>query len=53
MAAMMRLAEVPTPTLEPKSTPHRLRTLVDDPAGLSWFAGNSLLHTEWNRTTSS
>lgn len=48
LATMIRLAEVPAPDVELKSMPHRLRTYVDDPADLSWFAGNSLLHTEWN-----
>ncbi|RPF30365.1 aminoglycoside phosphotransferase [Streptomyces sp. TLI_185] len=48
MATMRRLAKVPAPALELKSMPHRLRTFVDDPADLSWFAGDSLLHTEWN-----
>lgn len=48
VATMTRLAEVPSPGIELKSMPHRLRKYVDDPADLSWFAGNSLLHTEWN-----
>ncbi|MEU6593276.1 aminoglycoside phosphotransferase [Streptomyces sp. NPDC046881] len=48
MATMIRLADVPAPGFELKTMPHRLRTFVDDPAELSWFAGNSLLHTEWN-----
>ncbi|WP_235460175.1 aminoglycoside phosphotransferase [Streptomyces olivochromogenes] len=48
MTTMHRLIDVPTPGIELKSMPHRLRTYVDDPADLSWFAGNSLLHTEWN-----
>ncbi|MEV0186491.1 aminoglycoside phosphotransferase [Streptomyces sp. NPDC050625] len=48
MTTMLRLAEVPTPGIELKSMPHRLRTYVDDPADLSWFAGHNLLHTEWN-----
>jgi hypothetical protein len=48
MATMARLAAVPAPEVELKTMPHRLRTYVDDPADLSWFAGNSLLHTEWN-----
>ncbi|MFC5218845.1 aminoglycoside phosphotransferase [Streptomyces coerulescens] len=48
IATMARLADVPAPGVELKTMPHRLRTYVDDPADLSWFAGNSLLHTEWN-----
>jgi hypothetical protein len=48
MAAMTRLADVPAPDVDLKTMPHRLRTYVDDPADLSWFTGNSLLHTEWN-----
>ncbi|MGW7244416.1 aminoglycoside phosphotransferase [Streptomyces sp. NPDC054804] len=48
MATMARLAAIPAPDIELKTMPHRLRTYVDDPADLSWFAGNSLLHTEWN-----
>ncbi|MFG2961502.1 aminoglycoside phosphotransferase [Streptomyces sp. NPDC048291] len=48
MATMTRLAAIPAPDIELKTMPHRLRTYVDDPADLSWFAGNSLLHTEWN-----
>jgi hypothetical protein len=48
MDTMTRLAEVPPPNVELKTMPHRLRAYVDDPADLSWFAGNSLLHTEWN-----
>ncbi|MGC0334906.1 serine/threonine protein kinase [Streptomyces sp. SAI-170] len=48
MATMTRLADVPAPSFELKTMPHRLRTYVDDPADLSWFAGNALLHTEWN-----
>lgn len=47
MAAMTRLADIPAPGLELKSMPHRLRTYVDDPADLAWFAGDALLHTEW------
>ncbi|MFI6662279.1 hypothetical protein ACIBL8_42985 [Streptomyces sp. NPDC050523] len=45
---MTRLADVPAPALELKSMPNRFRSFVDDPADLSWFAGDSLLHTEWN-----
>lgn len=48
MASMIRLAEIPLPALELKAMPDRLRTYVDDPADLAWFAGDSLLHTEWN-----
>ncbi|WP_427164099.1 aminoglycoside phosphotransferase [Streptomyces sp. C1-1] len=48
MASMIQLSEIPAPALELKTMPHRLRTYVDDPADLSWFAGNHLLHTEWN-----
>jgi len=48
IATMTRLAEVPTPDVELKNMPHRLRTYMNDPAELSWFSGNSLLHTEWN-----
>ncbi|MFJ3779817.1 aminoglycoside phosphotransferase [Streptomyces sp. NPDC090075] len=48
MTTMARLAEVPAPDIELKDMTHRLRTYVDDPADLSWFEGNSLLHTEWN-----
>ncbi|MCZ4603683.1 hypothetical protein O3S80_07825 [Streptomyces sp. Lzd4kr] len=48
MATMTRLADVPAPALELKSMPNRFRSFVDDPADLSWFAGDSLLHTEWN-----
>ncbi|MGI5143937.1 aminoglycoside phosphotransferase [Streptomyces sp. CA-106110] len=48
MATMTRLAAVTAPNLELKTMPHRFRTYVDDPADLSWFAGNNLLHTEWN-----
>jgi hypothetical protein len=48
MDTMTRLAEVPAPNVELKTMPHRLRAYVDDPADLSWSAGNSLLHTEWN-----
>jgi hypothetical protein len=47
-ATMARLAALPIPPLELKSMAHRLRTYVDDPADLTWFAGDSLLHTEWN-----
>ncbi|MFJ5779808.1 hypothetical protein [Streptomyces sp. NPDC093094] len=39
--------------VEIKTMPHRLRAYVDDPADPSWFAGNSLLPTEGNPTTSS
>ncbi|MFE6178804.1 aminoglycoside phosphotransferase [Streptomyces sp. NPDC056464] len=48
MASMTRLSQVPTPSTELKTMPHRLRSYVDDPAELAWFSGNSLLHTEWN-----
>ncbi|MFJ9729658.1 hypothetical protein ACIRP3_43790 [Streptomyces sp. NPDC101209] len=48
MASMIQLSEVPAPALELKTMPHRLRTYVADTADLSWFAGNHLLHTEWN-----
>ncbi|MBL1087273.1 hypothetical protein JK359_35845 [Streptomyces actinomycinicus] len=48
LPTMSRLADVPAPGFELKTMPHRLRTFVDDPQELSWFAGNSLLHTEWN-----
>ncbi|MEU1273561.1 aminoglycoside phosphotransferase [Streptomyces sp. NPDC005799] len=49
MASMIRLTDVPPPAaLELKDMPHRLRAYVDDPADLAWFAGSSLLHTEWN-----
>lgn len=49
MATMIKLGDLPEVTrVELKSMPHRLRTYVDDVADLSWFAGNSLLHTDWN-----
>ncbi|MFE5142973.1 aminoglycoside phosphotransferase [Streptomyces fagopyri] len=48
MASMIRLAEIPAPALELKSMTHRFRSYVEEPADLSWFAGDSLLHTEWN-----
>ncbi|MFE7169694.1 hypothetical protein [Streptomyces sp. NPDC057616] len=48
MATTTRLADVPAPALELKSMPNRFRSFVDDPADLSWFAGDSLLRTEWN-----
>ncbi|MET7391803.1 aminoglycoside phosphotransferase [Streptomyces sp. NPDC005529] len=47
-AAMAQLAEVPAPRVELKAMAHRLRNYVDDPADLTWFEGESLLHTEWN-----
>lgn len=47
-AAMAQLARVPAPGVELKAMEHRFRMYVDDPSDLSWFAGNSLLHTEWN-----
>ncbi|MFD8375305.1 aminoglycoside phosphotransferase [Streptomyces sp. NPDC059688] len=47
-ASMIRLADVPVPAIKFKAMPHRLRRYVDNPAGLSWFAGSGLLHTEWN-----
>ncbi|MET8412555.1 aminoglycoside phosphotransferase [Streptomyces sp. NPDC005195] len=48
MASMIRLSKIPAPALELKSMTHRYRTYVKEPADLSWFAGDSLLHTEWN-----
>jgi hypothetical protein len=48
MESMIQLADIPAPALELKTMPDRLRTYVDDPADLVWFAGDSLLHTEWN-----
>lgn len=48
MASMIQLSHIPAPALDLKNMSHRLRDYVDDPADLSWFAGNHLLHTEWN-----
>ncbi|WP_329303969.1 aminoglycoside phosphotransferase [Streptomyces sp. NBC_00659] len=47
-AAMAQLAELRAPGLDLKTMTHRYRTYVDDPADLTWFEGDSLLHTEWN-----
>ncbi|MEU9139482.1 aminoglycoside phosphotransferase [Streptomyces sp. NPDC048404] len=47
-SAMAQLAELPAPDVELKAMAHRLRGYVDDPADLTWFEGDSLLHTEWN-----
>ncbi|MER5387272.1 aminoglycoside phosphotransferase [Streptomyces sp. NPDC002688] len=47
-AAMEQLAEIPAPGIELKAMGHRLRGYVDDPTDLTWFEGDSLLHTEWN-----
>ncbi|MET8102427.1 aminoglycoside phosphotransferase [Streptomyces sp. NPDC005236] len=47
-AAMAQLAEISAPGIELKAMAHRLRGYVDGPADLTWFEGDSLLHTEWN-----
>ncbi|MFE7857896.1 aminoglycoside phosphotransferase [Streptomyces sp. NPDC057403] len=48
MASMVQLSHIPAPAAHLKTMSHRLRGYVDDPADLAWFAGNHLLHTEWN-----
>ncbi|MEY2245967.1 aminoglycoside phosphotransferase [Streptomyces sp. BF23-18] len=47
-AAVAQLAELRAPGVELKEMPHRFRGYVDDLADLTWFEGDSLLHTEWN-----
>ncbi|WP_223840055.1 aminoglycoside phosphotransferase [Saccharopolyspora pogona] len=46
---MRRLGAVECPDLpELKSPAQRWRAYVDDPADLEWFAGSTLLHTDYN-----
>jgi hypothetical protein len=42
------LQAIPAPDLPLKRAEHRWRAYVDDPADLEQFAGNSLLHTDFN-----
>ncbi|GAA3145068.1 hypothetical protein GCM10010466_40210 [Planomonospora alba] len=45
---MTTLGQIRCPELPVKAAEHRWRTYVTDPADLDWFAGDRLLHTDYN-----
>ncbi|MFE2729166.1 aminoglycoside phosphotransferase [Kitasatospora sp. NPDC059327] len=47
---LRRLGEVPCPPIELRQAEQRLERYADHRADLGYFAGDALLHTDWNNT---
>ncbi|MFF7990305.1 aminoglycoside phosphotransferase [Kitasatospora xanthocidica] len=45
-----RLGQLPCPTIELRHAEQRLERYVDRPEDVAYFAGDTLLHTDWNNT---